>query len=189
MIRNLNSTHYVENSCVHIQYRLCIHKLHNIIIITQYIHFSKYAYICTVLFVENQPVGGQSVSSWSMVSHSVVYSVSCTVSRSAKSLSYLYVVLNLILKEKDGVLEEGVQVSISTVHHWQNELGWSSKCTKYCQLIWEANLEKRLLVTRSINHHSVGQSVGRSVSRSVSQLTPINWPVFYKKYCILNVSI
>ena len=104
-----------------------------------------------------------------------------------------------MLKEKDGVLEEGVQVSITIVHCWQNELGWSSKGTKYYQLIREANLEKRLLVMCSINHHLVGQSVGRSVSqsvsqsigqsvgRSVSQSTSVNWPVFYKKYRIYRI--
>ena len=53
---------------------------------------------------------------------------------------------------------------ITTVHHWQNELGWSSKGTQYCQLIREANLEKRLLVMQSINYHSVGQSVSELVN-------------------------
>ena len=93
-----------------------------------------------------------------------------------------------MLKEKDGLLKEGVQVSI--IHRWRNELVWSSIGTKYCQLIREANLEKRLLVTRLINHHSVRWSVGRSVCHSVSRLvgwsvsrsTPVNWTVFYKKY-------
>ena len=69
--------------------------------------------------------------------------------------------------EKDGVLEEGAQVSITTVHRWRNELGWSSKRTKYCQLIREANFEKRPLVT--LDQSPFGRSVGRSVSRSVSQ--------------------
>ena len=72
-----------------------------------------------------------------------------------------------MLNAKDGVLEEGAQVSITTVHHWRNELGWSSKRTKYYQLIREANFEKRLLVT--LDQSPFGRSVGRSVSRSVSQ--------------------
>ena len=83
-----------------------------------------------------------------------------------------------MLNEKDDVLEEGAQVSITTVHRWRNELGWSSKCTKYCQLIREANFEKRLLVTldqspfgRSVSR-SVSQSVGQSVGESVGQ--PVN---------------
>ena len=89
-------------------------------------------------------------------------------------------------KEKDGILEEGVQVSITTVHRWRNELGWSSKSMIYCQSIREANLEKRLLVTRSINHHSVSRSVSRSVGQSVSWSTPIHWRVFHKKYHTCN---
>ena len=72
-----------------------------------------------------------------------------------------------MLNEKDGVLEEGAQVSITTVHRWRNELDWSSKRTKYCQLIREANFEKRLLVT--LDQSPFGRSVGRSVSRSVGQ--------------------
>ena len=72
-----------------------------------------------------------------------------------------------MLNEKDGILEEGVQVSIITDHRWRNELCWLSKGTKYCQLIWEANLEKRLLVT--LNQSPFGRSVSRSVSQPVSQ--------------------
>ena len=89
-----------------------------------------------------------------------------------------------MLNEKDGVLEEGAQVSITTVHRWRNELNWSSKGTKYCQLIRKANLEKRLPVTldQSPFSRSVSRSVSQSVSRSVSRSTPVNWPVFYEKY-------
>ena len=79
-----------------------------------------------------------------------------------------------MLNEKDGVLEEGVQVSITTVHRWQKKLGWSSKHTKYCQLIREANLEKRLLVT--LDQSPFGRSVDQSDSQSVGQLVgqPVN---------------
>ena len=83
-------------------------------------------------------------------------SVAQSVSRSVASLHHHFVIVTMVLKfmlKEDGVLGEGVQVSITTVHRWRNELGWSSKGMKYCQLIREANLEKGLLVMRSINHH------------------------------------
>ena len=80
-------------------------------------------------------------------------------------------------KEKDGELEEGAQVLMTTVHCWQNELSWSLNGMKYCQLLQEANLEKRLPVTQSINHHSVGQLVSRSVSQPVSQSVSRSMPV------------
>ena len=86
--------------------------------------------------------------------------------------------------EKDGVLEEGVQVSITTVHRWRKKLSWSLKHTKYCH-IGRPTLRKNHW-SHLINHHSVDQSVSRSVGRSVGQLvgrsTPLNWPVFYEKY-------
>ena len=48
------------------------------------------------------------------------------------------------LSDLKSLLEkEGVQVSITTIHRWRSELGWSSKGTKYCQMIREANIEKR----------------------------------------------
>ena len=86
-----------------------------------------------------------------------------------------------MLNEKEGVLEEGAQVSITTVHRWRNEFGWSSERTKYCQLIWEANFEKRLPVT--LDQSPFGRSVGRSVSRSVSQSVgkPVGQPVNARK--------
>lgn len=37
------------------------------------------------------------------------------------------------LKEMKTVLEKArINVSISSIHRWRNELGWSSKSTKYC---------------------------------------------------------
>ena len=94
-----------------------------------------------------------------------------------------------MLNKKDGVFEDRVQVSITTVHRWRKELGWSSKRTKYCQLIRKAYLEKRLLVTldQSPFGRSAGQSVGQSVSQSVSQLVgqsvgqPVGQPVNARK--------
>ena len=38
----------------------------------------------------------------------------------------------------------GIKVSVSTLHRWHEELGWSAKGTKYCQMIREANVGKRL---------------------------------------------
>ena len=87
-----------------------------------------------------------------------------------------------MLKEKDGVLEKEVHVLIIMVHRWRNELGWSSKGTKYCRLIREVNLEKDCWsCDRSITIRSVGHSVGRSVGQPVNT---VNWPVFYEKYCM-----
>ena len=37
-----------------------------------------------------------------------------------------------------------IQVSVSTVKRARRHLGWVSKKTRYCALIWEANKEKRL---------------------------------------------
>ena len=78
-----------------------------------------------------------------------------------------------------------MQVSITTVHRWQKKLGWSLKRTKYCQLILEANLEKKPLV--SLDQSPFGRSVSRSVSQSVGQ--SVSQPVnarklagFYEKY-------
>ena len=71
-------------------------------------------------------------------------SVAQSVSRSVASLHHHFVIVTTVLKfmlKEDGVLGEGVQVSITTVHRWRNELGWSSKGMKYCQLIRETNLE------------------------------------------------
>ena len=47
------------------------------------------------------------------------------------------------LKEMKTVLEKaGGNFSNSSIHCWYNKLGWSSKSTKYCQMIKEANIEK-----------------------------------------------
>ena len=42
------------------------------------------------------------------------------------------------------LVEKGINVSISSVHSWKEELGWTSKGTKYCQMIQEGNVAKRL---------------------------------------------
>ena len=36
----------------------------------------------------------------------------------------------------------GIKVSVSTLHRWHEELRWSAKGTKYCQMIREANVGK-----------------------------------------------
>lgn len=49
------------------------------------------------------------------------------------------------LEELKVILQaSGTTVSVSTLQRWREELGWSSKGTKYCQLIREANVGKRL---------------------------------------------
>ena len=40
--------------------------------------------------------------------------------------------------------KEGINVSVSSIHRWRQDLGWTTKGTKYCQLIRDANVEKRL---------------------------------------------
>ena len=40
--------------------------------------------------------------------------------------------------------KNGIQVASSTALRWRTELGWTSKGTSYCQMIREANEEKRL---------------------------------------------
>ena len=45
---------------------------------------------------------------------------------------------------KSKVEEQGLKASISSVHHWKQELGWTSKGTKYCQMVQEANVGERL---------------------------------------------
>ena len=42
------------------------------------------------------------------------------------------------------LVEKGINVSISSIHRWKEELGWTSKGTKYCQMIREGNVAKRL---------------------------------------------
>ena len=39
---------------------------------------------------------------------------------------------------------EGFDVSVSSILRWRNDLGWTAKRTKYCQMIREVNKEKRL---------------------------------------------
>ena len=45
---------------------------------------------------------------------------------------------------KSKVEEQGLMASIGSVHHWKQELGWTSTSTKYCQMIWKANVGKHL---------------------------------------------
>ena len=44
---------------------------------------------------------------------------------------------------------EGVIVSLTSTWHWWRELGWSTKGTKYCQVVLEANTEKLLDWTKA----------------------------------------
>ena len=39
---------------------------------------------------------------------------------------------------------EGFDASVSSILRWRNDLGWTAKGTKYCQMIREVNKEKRL---------------------------------------------
>ena len=39
---------------------------------------------------------------------------------------------------------EGFNASVSSILRWRNDLGWTAKGTKYCQMIREVNKEKRL---------------------------------------------
>ena len=39
---------------------------------------------------------------------------------------------------------EGFDASVSSILQWRNNLGWTAKETKYCQMIREVNKEKRL---------------------------------------------
>ena len=45
---------------------------------------------------------------------------------------------------KTALQKEGISVSVSSLHRWRQELGWTTKGTKYCQMVKEANVEKRL---------------------------------------------
>ena len=151
--------------------------------------------MCTVLFIENRPDGSQSVKQ-SVNGRSFSRSSGQSYGQSVSDVTHHnYVVLKFNVERKRWRTRRG---SASFDHHcsrWRNELGWSSKGTKYCQLIRKANLEKRLPVTfdqspfgRSVGR-LVSQSVSQSVSRSVSRSTPVNWPVFYEKYRILTRSV
>ena len=40
--------------------------------------------------------------------------------------------------------KDGITVCASTALRWRQQLGWTSKGTSYCQMIWEVNKEKRL---------------------------------------------
>lgn len=40
--------------------------------------------------------------------------------------------------------KKGIKVSTSTLHRWRKDLGWTSKGTRYCQMIRSANVVKRL---------------------------------------------
>ena len=40
--------------------------------------------------------------------------------------------------------KEDISVSVSSLHRWRQELGWTTKGTKYCQMVKEVNVEKRL---------------------------------------------
>ena len=51
----------------------------------------------------------------------------------------------LLLEDlKTALKKEGISVSVSSLHRWRQELGWTTKGTKYCQMVREANVEKRL---------------------------------------------
>ena len=39
---------------------------------------------------------------------------------------------------------KGYSASLSSIGRWRCDLGWTSKSTKYCQMIREKNVEKRL---------------------------------------------
>ena len=121
----------------------------------------------TVLFIENRPDGSQSVKQ-SVNSRSFSRSFGQSYSQSVSGVTrHNYVVLKFNVERKRWCTRRG---SASFDHHcprWRNELGWSSKGTKYCQLIWKASLEKRLPVM--LDQSPFGRSVGRSVSQSVSQ--------------------
>ena len=146
-------------------------------------------HVCVSMYgtFHRKPAGQQSVSQavgqWSVVQCSFGQSYSQSVSGVTR---HNYAVLKFNVERKRWHTRRG---STSFDHHcpcWRNEFGWSSKGTKYCQLIRQANLEKRLPVTldQSPFGQSVGRSVSQSVSRSVSRSTPVNWPVFYEKYCM-----
>ena len=40
--------------------------------------------------------------------------------------------------------KSGIQVATSTVLKWRNDIGWTSKGTRYCQMIRDVNKQKRL---------------------------------------------
>ena len=47
--------------------------------------------------------------------------------------------------------KESLDVSLSTVLRWRSDLGWTSKSTKYCQMIRDENKEKRLKWARNVD--------------------------------------
>ena len=42
------------------------------------------------------------------------------------------------------LLQKGVIVLLTSIWRWWREPGWSNKGTKYCQMVREVNVEKRL---------------------------------------------
>ena len=123
---------------------------------------------CTVLFVQKRPVG-----SWSLSRSVSSRSVSQLHITSSSLRHCYYMVLKFNVEGKtwrtQATLSNGSPMStagkMSSIGHR------SSKGTKYCELIWEADIEKRLLVTRSINYHLISRVVGQSVGWSSSRLS------------------
>ena len=54
---------------------------------------------------------------------------------------------------KSKVEEQGLKASISNVHRWKQELGWTLKGTKCCQMVREANVDKRLAWAKENVHN------------------------------------
>ena len=120
--------------------------------------------IYTVLFIENRPVGSQSVSSQS----TVVRLVSRTVSRSAASRRHNYAVLKFNVQWKRWCTQKG---SAGFDHQCPPLAKWARLVIERHEILpvdtggqpWEKT------ASPAINQLPFGRLVGRSVSQSVYQ--------------------
>ena len=52
--------------------------------------------------------------------------------------------------------KEGISVSVSSIHCWWQDLRWTTKGTKYCQLMREANIENSSLGSEECGQYLPG---------------------------------